>query len=147
MKISIVSGEAEGPCPLNAFDNALLKAGIGDVNLIKVSSMLAPDTSIVDLPNLEPGSMINCVLSDITSAEAGEIITACVCVAIGDKLGCVSEYSGVDESEEEIRNKCEEMTRYMMDTRGVEIKKLITESSTHLVKKCGSAIVSVIYNK
>ncbi len=40
MKIAIVSGKDEGPTRLNAFDNALTDAGIGDVNLIKVSSML-----------------------------------------------------------------------------------------------------------
>ena len=39
MKIAIVSGKDEGPTKLNAFDNALSDAGIGDVNLIKVSSM------------------------------------------------------------------------------------------------------------
>ncbi len=40
MKVSITSGRAEGPTKLNAFDNALLDAKIGDVNLIKVSSIL-----------------------------------------------------------------------------------------------------------
>lgn len=147
MKISIVSGESEGPSPLNAFDNALLKAGIGDVNLIKVSSMLAGNTCIVDLPYLEPGSMVNCVLSEITSTTPGDKITACVCVAIGEQLGCVSEYSSVEESEETVKSKCREMTQYMMDVRGVEIKELISESSTHIVEKCGSSIVSVVYNK
>ena len=34
MKIAIVSGKDEGPTRLNAFDNALADAGIGDVNLI-----------------------------------------------------------------------------------------------------------------
>ena len=37
MRIAIVSGKDEGPTKLNAFDNALTDAGIGDVNLIKVS--------------------------------------------------------------------------------------------------------------
>ena len=63
MKIAIVSGKDEGPTKLNAFDNALSDAGIGDVNLIKVSSMLAGNAEIVDLPTLKAGSMVNCVLS------------------------------------------------------------------------------------
>ena len=46
MKIAIVSGKDEGPTKLNAFDNAQTDAGIGDVNLIKVSSMLAGDTKV-----------------------------------------------------------------------------------------------------
>ena len=50
MKIAIVSGKDEGPTKLNAFDNALSDAGIGDVNLIKVSSMLGEKTEIENLP-------------------------------------------------------------------------------------------------
>lgn len=46
MKIAIVCGKDEGPTKLNAFDNALSDAGIGDVNLIKVSSMLSGNTEI-----------------------------------------------------------------------------------------------------
>ena len=62
MKIAIVSGKDEGPTRLNAFDNALTAAGIGDVNLIKVSSMLGKNTQVKDLPKLKPGAMVNCVL-------------------------------------------------------------------------------------
>ena len=91
MKIAIVSGKDEGPTKLNAFDNALSDAGIGDVNLIKVSSMLGKNTEIVDLPTLRPGAMVNCVLSQVTSDVFGEMITAVVAVAIGDELGCVVE--------------------------------------------------------
>ena len=32
MKIAIVSGKSEGPTKLNAFDNALSDAGIGEPN-------------------------------------------------------------------------------------------------------------------
>ena len=63
MKIAIVSGKDEGPTKLNAFDNALSDAGIGDVNLIKVSSMLAGNAEIKQLPKLKAGAMVNCVLS------------------------------------------------------------------------------------
>ena len=55
MKVSITSGKAEGPTILNAFDNALLDAGIGDVNLIKVSSILPTGAEIVELPNFQLG--------------------------------------------------------------------------------------------
>ncbi len=41
-KFSLVAGSAEGTSELNAFDNALLNAGIGNLNLIKVTSILPP---------------------------------------------------------------------------------------------------------
>ncbi len=145
MKIAIVSGNDEGPTKLNAFDNALSDAGIGDVNLIKVSSMLAGNAEIVELPELSPGAMINCVLAEVTSDVPGEEITATVAVAIGEKLGCVVETTGRGKNPDEIIGEAKEMVTYMMDRRGEEIKNLIVETSTATVRKTASAISSVVY--
>ena len=145
MKIAIVSGKDEGPTKLNAFDNALSDAGIGDVNLIKVSSMLAGNAEIVELPDLKAGSMVNCVLSEITSNVFGEEITATVAVAIGEELGCVVETTGRDKNPDEVIIEAKEMVKYMMDKRGVEIKELIVESSTTTVRETASAVASVVY--
>ena len=128
MKIAIVSGKDEGPTKLNAFDNALSDAGIGDVNLIKVSSMLAGNAEIEKLPKLKAGSMVNCVLSEITSDNPGDEITAVIAVAIGDELGCVVETTGINEDLMDLENEAKFMVRYMMDKRNVEIKNLIVES-------------------
>lgn len=145
MKIAIVSGHSEGPTKLNAFDNALYEAKIGDVNLIKVSSMLESNTEIEELPTLKAGAMVNCVLSEVTSEVPGEEIVACVAVAIGDELGCVVENSGLNENFEEIKKEALDMVKYMMNKRNVKINELIVEESHHTVENIGSAIASVIY--
>lgn len=145
MKIAIVSGKDEGPTKLNAFDNALTKAGIGDVNLIKVSSMLAGNTEIVDLPELKAGSMVNCVLSEVTSETPGDRITAVIAAAIGEKLGCVVETTGTNKSEEELIDEARMMVEYMMDKRGVEIKDLIVKSCSTTVENVASVVSSVVY--
>ena len=145
MKIAIVSGKAEGPTKLNAFDNALSEAGIGDVNLIKVSSMLGPNTELIPLPKLKPGAMVNCVLSEVTSKKKGNIINACVAVAIGDRLCCVVETTGINDKEDGIKEEAINMVQYMMNKRNVEIKDLIVETSTHTVENKGSVIASVVY--
>lgn len=145
MKIAIVSGHSEGPSKLNAFDNALYEAEIGDVNLIKVSSMLEANTELEELPKLKAGAMVNCVLSEVTSDIKGEEIIACVAVAIGDELGCVVENSGINRDSEEIKEEAVEMVRYMMDKRNVKINELIIEEAHHTVENIGSAIASVIY--
>ena len=44
------SGHAEGGSSLNAFDNALLVAGIGNINLVKISSIVPPEVALVELP-------------------------------------------------------------------------------------------------
>ncbi|NMB16013.1 MAG: pyruvoyl-dependent arginine decarboxylase, partial [Firmicutes bacterium] len=41
-KFTLVAGGSEGPTGLNAFDNALLAAGLGNLNLVRVSSILPP---------------------------------------------------------------------------------------------------------
>lgn len=57
-RLYLVAGKAEGSTPLNAFDNALLDAGIGDVNLIKVSSIVPPGVEVVmDKPTLPRGGI------------------------------------------------------------------------------------------
>ena len=145
MKIAIVSGKDEGPTKLNAFDNALTDAGIGDVNLIKVSSMLAGNAEIETLPKLKAGSMVNCVLSEITSDNPGDEITAVIAVAIGDKLGCVVETTGIDKDADDLIDEAKMMVEYMMEKRGVEIKDLIVESSTTTVENIASVVASVIY--
>lgn len=40
MKITITAGTGEGPTALGAFDEALLQAGVGDYNLITLSSVI-----------------------------------------------------------------------------------------------------------
>ena len=147
MRIAIVSGNSEGPTELNAFDNALYEAEIGDVNLIKVSSMLEANTKVEKLPKLKAGSMVNCVLSSITSTRKGEELIACVAVAIGEELGCVVEANGINKDPEEIKDEAISMVKYMMNKRDVKIKELIVEEAHHTVKEIGSAIAAVIYIK
>ena len=145
MKIAIVTGKDEGPKKLNAFDNALSDAGIGDVNLIKVSSMLSANAEIQKLPKLKAGAMVNCVLSEVTSDNPGDVITAVIAVAIGDELGCVVETTGINKDTEGLIGEAEEMVRYMMEKRDVDIKELQVEFSTTTVKNIASAIASVVY--
>ena len=145
MKIAIVSGKDEGPTKLNAFDNALSDAGIGDVNLIKVSSMLSANAEIQKLPKLKAGAMVNCVLSEVTSDNPGDVITAVIAVAIGNELGCVVETTGINKDTDELIGEAEEMVTYMMEKRDVDIKELRVEFSTTTVKNIASAIASVVY--
>ena len=145
MKIAIVCGKDEGPTKLNAFDNALSDAGIGDVNLIKVSSMLAGNTEVTDLGKLKAGSMVNCVLSEVTSDHPGDEITAVVAVAIGNELGCVVETTGINKQEQDLIDEAEFMVKYMMEKREVEIKELIVKKATTTVECIASVVASVVY--
>ncbi|MBI5680147.1 MAG: arginine decarboxylase, pyruvoyl-dependent [Methanobacterium sp.] len=145
MKIAITSGKAEGPSKLNAFDNALLDAGIGDVNLIKVSSIIPKGSKFVELPKLEAGAMINCVLAHSTSDNKGDIISAAIAVATSEDFGCVVENSALNKDPEEVKEKAVFMVKEMMKIREMEINKIIVETQSHVVKDEGSVVAAVVY--
>ncbi|HOI72290.1 MAG TPA: arginine decarboxylase, pyruvoyl-dependent [Methanobacterium sp.] len=145
MKVSITSGKAEGPTILNAFDNALLDAGIGDVNLIKVSSILPTGAEIVELPEFPAGKMVNTVLSYVSSNQKDDHLCAVIAVAIADELGCVVEHGGVNKDSEEVKGEALEMVNSMMQVRGFEIKDIIIKCQEHQVRKQGAAIAALVY--
>lgn len=60
---------------LNAFDDALLEAGIGDTNIISVSSILPANIKQVEPCELPLGAIIHSVLAQQRGGE-GEMITA-----------------------------------------------------------------------
>lgn len=145
MKISLTSGNAEGPTMLNAFDNALLDAGIGDINLIKVSSILPPGSEVVELPKFRAGEMIKTVLSYISSDNVGDLLTAVIAVAISQDLGCVVEHCGVNKDFEKVTEEATDMVKNMMQIRKKPIEKIIIEYKVHNVKKQGAAVAALVY--
>lgn len=69
MKIRIVWGSSEGSTKVGAFDSALCEAGIHNLNLIKMSSIIPPGSEVIEIGRIrgeEPvGSIGMVVLSHI----------------------------------------------------------------------------------
>ena len=107
--------------------------------------MLAGNAEIKQLPKLKAGAMVNCVLSEVTSDNPGDEITAVIAAAIGEELGCVVETSGINENYEDLVDEAQMMVKYMMNKRNVEIKDIIIESSTTTVENIASVVASVVY--
>ena len=146
MKVSLTKGASEGPTKLNAFDNALLEAKIGNVNLIPVSSMLPPNTQLVDMPELEPGEMTNCVLSHQYSDNPGDEISAVIAFCQADEMGCVIETKGVNKPIDEIKKEAKFMAEYMMEKRELEIIDYKEIVQTHTVIERASVVAAVVYH-
>lgn len=139
------AGHAEGGTPLNAFDNALLAAGIGNVNLIKVSSILPPDVTIVDLPKIAPGALVPTAYAAITSETPGQTVSAAVGYAVPDhpsKNGVIMEYHGIGR-----RADAERAIDAMLDeafrVRGELISEKRIVSTEHTVERIGCALAAV----
>lgn len=142
--VSLVKGAAEGLTGLNAFDNALLEAGIGNLNLIKVSSIVPKGAKIVSLPDIPPGSLTPTVYSYITSSTPGEVLSACVGIGLSDnEFVLIYEYShrGSAKTAEEIVKK---MIEEGFRKRGLKLSEFKSVSSEHKVERVGCALAAAV---
>jgi len=142
----LVSGASEGYTPLNAFDGALLQAGIGNTNIVKMSSIVPPHCKAISPIPLPPGALVPAAYACITSDIPGEIISAAVAVAFPKDRnypGLVMEYSARGHKKE-----IEQIVRHMalegMKLRSQEIRDLKSMAIEYKVKKIGAALAAVV---
>jgi len=145
-KYFLASGASEGYTPLNAFDGALLQAGIGNTNIVKMSSIVPPHCQRISPIALPPGALVPAAYASITSDVPGEIISAGVAVALPEdenQNGLIMEYSAKGE-----RRKIDEIVRSMaiegMELRGWKIKDLQTMVNEYRVKRVGATLAAVV---
>jgi arginine decarboxylase len=139
------AGHAEGGSGLNAFDNALLMAGIGNINLIKVSSILPPDVPVIELPKIKPGALVPTAYAAMTSETPGETVAAAVGYAVPDdpaKNGVIMEFHGVAsraEAERQIHAMLDEAFR----VRGELVKDRRVVAVEHTVERIGCVLAAI----
>ena len=139
------SGHAEGGSSLNAFDNALLVAGIGNINLIKVSSIVPPEVAMVELPKIRPGALIPTAYAAITSETHGESIVAAVGYALPDdpaKNGVIMEFHGVG-TRAEAERAIDAMLAEAFRVRGEAIREQGVVAAEHRVERIGCALAAI----
>jgi arginine decarboxylase len=142
----LVSGASEGLTPLNAFDGALLSAGIGDTNLVKMSSIVPPRCQQISPVSLPPGSLVPTAYASITSDIPGEIISSAVAVALPKEPhypGLIMEYSARG-SRADIEETVRRMALEGMRLRMREIKDLQSIAVEHRVQKVGATLAAVV---
>jgi arginine decarboxylase len=142
----LACGTSEGYTPLNAFDGALLQAGIGNTNIVRMSSIVPPHCKRISPIALPPGALVPTAYASMTSDVPGEIISSGVAIALPEdenQNGLIMEFSAKGD-----RPKIEEIVRNMaiegMKLRGWKIKDLQTVVSEHRVKKIGATLAAVV---
>jgi arginine decarboxylase len=140
----VTTGTGEGTTELNAFDNALLDAGIGNLNLIKVSSIVPHGAVFLDAPpTIIAGSLTPTVYSVIHSDTAGETICAAIGIGIGkDSHGMIFEYHATSRevSERVVTGMVEEG----FARRGLPLERLAVHIAEHRVERVGCAVAAVV---
>jgi arginine decarboxylase len=144
-KFALVSGTSEGSSKLNAFDHALLNAGVGNCNLLKVSSILPPGAKQVSSVHIPPGSLVPIAYGSLTLDTPGELISAAVGVGIGDpaNYGVIMEYSG-RTSKHEAENHIKRMVEEAFAKRGLELSQILVRAVEHKVENTGCAFAAVV---
>jgi len=124
-KFFVTSGKAiSRVSDLNAFDEALLKAGIGEQNLVSVSSILPVGIKRTNSKNLPMGAITHCVLAQQRGGE-GEMITAGIAYAFRtDRLGGYVAEGHMHGNKKALKEVLEWKMGEMAKLRGVKFEKV-----------------------
>lgn len=144
----LVKGAAEGRTKLNAFDNALLEAGVGDTNLMRMSSILPPaaEEICVDELFLPKGGLIPLAYATIDGTTPGRLISAAIAVGIPEneeEPGVIMEFEDhaqLDNVEAIVRQMVVDAFRY----RNRKLKEIKSIGVEHTVERCGAVFAAAI---
>jgi len=141
-----VSASSEGISKLNSFDNALISAGVGNYNLVKVSSILPPHCKETSVYDFSIGTILPIAYTSLSSDAQGELISSAISVGIPsetNKPGIIMEYSGY-ASLEKVKEMVEKMTYQALSIRNCKIKKIKIEGKSHIVDKIATTFAGVV---
>lgn len=143
-KITLVAGAAEGETELTAFDKALLSAGIGNLNLIRVSSILPPACEYVEQLDIPPGTLTPTAYGWTASSRPGELIAAAVGVGFsGNDYGTIMEFSGRC-SAAEAEQMVTKMVHEAFAVRGLKLAEVKTAAAEIRVEKIGAVVAAAV---
>lgn len=144
----LVKGAAEGRTRLNAFDMALLAAGVGDTNLMRMSSILPPaaeENNIKDIV-LPKGGLIPLAYATIDGTTPGRLISAAIAVGIPEddrEPGVIMEFE-----DHASLSTVEDIVRQMVvdgfEYRNRKLKEIKSVGIEHKVERCGAVFAAAV---
>ncbi len=146
-KYLLVAGKGTGCSSLNAFDAALRDAGVGNVNLVKMSSIIPPHCRKVSSITLPYGAIVPAAYASL-STEGGSIgiIGAGVAAAFPEDENLpalVMEHEDYADKER-IEKTVREMAISGLENRGWKVKKVESIAIDMKVEKVGAVFAAVI---
>lgn len=157
MVITITSGIGTGKTPLSAFDAALKEAGVSNYNLIPLSSIIPPGSTIrikkFTTPEEDYGNKLYVVKAEIRTRESGKYIGAAVgWYQLPDGRGIFVEHEKIGDTkkaveydlEEDVRNSLLDLCRsrkFPINEKNLKMKSAITKAKD----SSASALVIAVY--
>lgn len=139
---ALSSGVGVSTKRLPSFDKALLKAKVGNYNLVRLSSILpahckkVPIDEIAD--HIKEGSLLPTAYATITCAMEGTQIASAIGVGYPvdkEKVGVIMEFSDVNCTGEVAEEVVKSMVREGFAERGWELESIETISAEATVQK------------
>jgi len=134
---------------LNAFDKALISSGIGEQNLVSVSSVIPIGAELIERCEMPMGAVTHCVLAQMRGSE-GETIAAGIAYAyrLDGKGGYVAEghiHGSAESLKEILRWKMDEMARI----RSVEFGDIqfVTEELQIPMDNYGCCVAALVFTE
>lgn len=125
LKIEVVSGIGQGPTELAAFDDAEMKMGVADCNLIRLSSVIPPGAEVVALDGatsipINWGDKLYCIYADKRTSTIGDEAWAGVgwILLDGGAKGLFCEHEG--HSKESVEREIHDSLMSFMRVRNLE---------------------------
>ncbi len=139
-KCCISRGKGSSENGLPSFDKALIDAGVGNYNLVRLSSILPAECEWINVDDItkhiKEGSLLPTAYSTITSDHRGDTIVSTIGVGIPmDKknVGVIMEYSTKNVSEKDALKTLDSMIIEAFDVRGWLLEKIIKTSISDVV--------------
>ena len=144
----LVKGAAEGNTRLNAFDNALLEAGVGDTNLMRMSSILPPGAEQVAIRDIQlpKGGLIPLAYATIDGVTPGRHISSAVAVGIPEdpaEAGVIMEFED-HASLDTVENIVQQMVIDAFEYRNRKLKEIRSIGIEHKVVRTGATFAAAV---
>lgn len=134
MKIVVCSGSGTGDTKLSAFDNALKNAGVYNYNLIKLSSVIPPNSELVIEKYKSPENEFGDRLYVVCAEERTDLVGRSIAAGIGwyqwgDGRGVFAEHHDIiealdeKEAEKNVATKLETTVRNLCEHRNIPFKR------------------------
>ena len=142
----LCAGCGDGYSSLNAFDEALWTAGVGDVNLVRLSSILPPGCEEVEPFELPDGALVPTAYSEVRSSTSGRVISAAVAIALPQDPaapGLIMEHHGAAPLTA-VSSEIHEMAIRGMRMRDRAVADIVTTGVEHTVMRHGAVFAGVV---
>ncbi len=140
------SGSSEGTMSLNAFDGAVLASGVGNTNLVKMSSIVPPGATRIEPLPLPFGALVPVAYASQDSSIKGQTISAAVAAAFPSDPampGLIMEYSATGPPQE-AEQICRDMALEGLKMRGLEVQRIESVAASHHVENMGAVFAAVV---